>query len=660
MKRTVTLITLLFSFLHITYSQDQHLVDSLQSLLETPMQDTSRIQILNRLSRAYMGNDHDKAMDYAIQSLDLSGQIGYKKGISSSYNNIGNIFYRKGELHEALKNYSASLKINEELGLKSYIASSNNNIGNIYKQQGNYPEALKNYSAALKISEELGDKSNIAGSSLNIGTIYYFQGNYPEALKNYSTALKIFEELGQKQGIVSTYNNIGNIYRQQGNYPGALENFTEGLKISEEAGDKQSIASTYINIGNIYEREGNYPEALTKYLVALKISEELGDKNNIAGLYLNIGKINTRQKKYDEASGYLNKALSLSKAIGVLETIKECYSGLSELSIARGNYKQALEQYKLYIDARDSLVNKENTRKIVQQQMQYEFDKKESVAKAEQEKKDALAQKELQKQKWVRNGLIIGFATVLLIAYIFFRQRNRISKEKKISEKERKKAEEEKKRSEELLLNILPYEIAEELKSTGTSKAKTYSMVSVMFTDFKDFTRISENVSAELLVDEIHYCFSAFDAILEKYKIEKIKTIGDSYMCASGLPVLNYTHATDLVNAAIEIRDFIRVHKREKEARGEIPFDMRIGIHTGAVVAGIVGVKKYSYDIWGDTVNIAARMEQNSEAGKINISGSTYLLVKDQFNCVYRGKIEAKNKGKVDMYFVEPSFLPLP
>jgi class 3 adenylate cyclase len=140
---------------------------------------------------------------------------------------------------------------------------------------------------------------------------------------------------------------------------------------------------------------------------------------------------------------------------------------------------------------------------------------------------------------------------------------------------------------------------------------------------------------------------------VEKYKIEKIKTIGDSYMCASGLPVLNYTHATDLVNAAMEIRNFILARKKEKEAKGEIAFELRIGINTGPVVAGIVGVKKYAYDIWGDTVNIAARMEQNSEAGKINISGSTYLLVKDKFNCVYRGKIAVKNKGDVEMYFVE-------
>lgn len=653
MKKIITLILLLFSFQSFTFSQDQRLIDSLQNILETAQQDTNTVKILNRLSRVYLDINPDKAMDYVMQSLTLSEQIGYKKGVSSSYNSMGNIYYRKSNYPEALKNYSASLKINEELGQKNNIASSYNNIGNIYRQQGNYPEALKQYSAALKIYEEFGDKINIAGAFLNIGIIYYFQGNYPEALNNYSASLKIFEELGQKKGIASSYSNIGNIYRQQGNYPEALKNFSEVLKIGEETGDKQIISSSYNNLGNIYEQQGNYAEALKKYFTALKISEEMGDKNSVAGFYINIGKIYLEQKKYDDASKYMNEALSLSKEIGVLEIIKECYRGLSELNSARGNFKQALEHYKLYIAARDSLVNEANTKKIVQQQMQYEFDKKESVAKAEQEKKDAIAQKELQKQKWVRNGFIVGFTAVLLFAFVFFRQRNKISKEKKISEVERKKAEAERKKSEELLLNILPFEVAEELKSTGISKAKTYSMVSVMFTDFKDFTKVSEKVSAELLVNEIHYCFSAFDKILEKYKVEKIKTIGDSYMCASGLPVLNYTHATDLIYAAIDIRNFILDRKKEKESKGEIAFELRIGINTGPVVAGIVGVKKYAYDIWGDTVNIAARMEQNSEAGKINISGSTYLLVKDKFKCVYRGKIAAKNKGDVEMYFVE-------
>ncbi|HMG14758.1 MAG TPA: adenylate/guanylate cyclase domain-containing protein, partial [Saprospiraceae bacterium] len=131
------------------------------------------------------------------------------------------------------------------------------------------------------------------------------------------------------------------------------------------------------------------------------------------------------------------------------------------------------------------------------------------------------------------------------------------------------------------------------------------------------------------------------------------KTIGDSYMCAGGLPLANKTHATDIVKAALEIQQFIQEHIQQRKNENKEVFEIRVGINTGKVVAGIVGVKKFAYDIWGDTVNIASRMESSGEAGKINISGSTYEFVKDKFNCIHRGKIQAKNKGEIDMYFVE-------
>jgi adenylate cyclase len=208
-------------------------------------------------------------------------------------------------------------------------------------------------------------------------------------------------------------------------------------------------------------------------------------------------------------------------------------------------------------------------------------------------------------------------------------------------------------RSESLLLNILPKEIAEELKANGKAEAKHFDEVTVMFTDFKNFTQISEKLSPTELVAEIDTIFAAFDNIVSKHNIEKIKTIGDSYMCAGGIPVPNKTHAVDVVNAGIEIQQFIKQHIEKRVVEGKDPFEIRIGIHSGAVVAGIVGKIKFAYDIWGDTVNLASRMESSGEPGKVNISGSTYELVKELFHCTHRGKIKAKNKGEVDMYFVD-------
>ncbi|HTB33177.1 MAG TPA: adenylate/guanylate cyclase domain-containing protein, partial [Bacteroidia bacterium] len=247
--------------------------------------------------------------------------------------------------------------------------------------------------------------------------------------------------------------------------------------------------------------------------------------------------------------------------------------------------------------------------------------------------------------KNIRNFSLAGLLLVLVFAGIIFRSLQ-------ISRKQKVLIEKEKKANDELLLNILPVEVADELKATGGAKAKSFDIVTVMFTDFKDFTKISERLSPSELVTELHYLFQAFDNIIHKNNVEKIKTIGDSYMAAGGLPVANKTHAGDVVNAALEIVQFMELHKQKRMKEGKEVFEVRIGINSGHVVAGIVGVKKFAYDIWGDTVNLASRMESSGEAGKVNISGSTYELVKDDFTCIYRGKIQAKNKGEVDMYFV--------
>ena len=644
MKNLLTLCIILSSF--VTIAQNKF-IDSLQQALKnydaqrlelrknlmSDESDTAKVNILNSLSEQYWRvSDYNPARKYADDAMAIAKEIGFKKGIAKSYSNIGIIYYYQGSFPDALKNHFVSLKISEETRNKKEIASSYNNIGLIYHNQGNFPEALKYYFASLKIFEEFRNKKNIASAYNNIGNIYYDQGNYQEALNNYFASLKIKEEIGDKYGIGTSYTNIGNIYSQQGNYPEALKNHIASLRVNEVTGNKNGIAMSYYNVGEIYVQQGNYREALKKLFASLKIYKEIEDKVGIAASSINIGNTKLKMQAAAEAKDWLTKGLQLAKEMEAIPYIKDSFEGLAQADSALGNFNDAYKNYKLFILYRDSLNNEEATKITLQSKMQFAFDKKETETKA-------LTDEELKKQKLVRNGFVGGFAIVMLFAGVFFMQRNKTKKEKL--------------RSDILLLNILPGEVADEIKTTGTAKAKSYTMVTVMFTDFKDFTTVSEMVSAELLVDEIHTCFSAFDNIIQKHKIEKIKTIGDAYLCASGLPVSNYTHAVDMLNAAFEIRNYMLQRKKEKEARGEIPFELRIGIHTGPVVAGIVGVRKYAYDIWGDTVNLAARMEQNSEVGKINISGSTYELIKDKFSCTHRGKIEAKHKGEIDMYFVE-------
>ena len=216
----------------------------------------------------------------------------------------------------------------------------------------------------------------------------------------------------------------------------------------------------------------------------------------------------------------------------------------------------------------------------------------------------------------------------------------------------RKALEAEKKRSEELLLNILPAKIADELKTRNEVEPRHYNSATIMFTDFKDFTRLAEASEPRTLVNDLNQYFSAFDEIIESHNLEKLKTIGDAYMCAGGLPEENRTHPIDACRAALEIQEFMTRANSQREKMRLPPWDLRIGLHTGPVMAGVVGKKKFTYDIWGDAVNVAARMESNGEAGRIALSESTYHRVKDQFECEHRGPIEAKNKGVLDTYFL--------
>lgn len=270
------------------------------------------------------------------------------------------------------------------------------------------------------------------------------------------------------------------------------------------------------------------------------------------------------------------------------------------------------------------------------------------------EKENALMETELLavQQKNLLYMAIGAAGIILLLALLFYSRYRSKRKANRALEDKNKLIQQERERSEELLLNILPAPIATELKEKGKAKAQKFDEVTVLFSDFINFTNIAEQMEPEELVEELDKCFKAFDFIISQYAdIEKIKTIGDAYMCASGLSN-GRALPNSIVKAALEMQQFLDEQRAERSRIGKPYFQARIGIHTGSVVAGVVGVKKFAYDIWGDTVNTASRVESNGEAGRVNISETTYRLVKYKFECEYRGKVEAKNKGLIDMYFV--------
>jgi ligand-binding sensor domain-containing protein/class 3 adenylate cyclase len=264
--------------------------------------------------------------------------------------------------------------------------------------------------------------------------------------------------------------------------------------------------------------------------------------------------------------------------------------------------------------------------------------------------------------RWMYGVYIVGFITLVwgFISWRNYRLAKRAAQLEDEVEKatitireQNEQVRREKEKSDNLLLNILPQKVAEELKETGFTKARYYQDVSVLFTDFKGFTTISSRLSTSALVDLINTYFSEFDAIMERNGIEKIKTIGDAYMAVGGMPESDPQHAYKTVKAAMDIKECIEVRKKEALLKNEPYFDIRIGVHSGPVVAGVVGTHKFQYDVWGDTVNTASRLESSSEAGMVNISGVTYELIKNHGAFTHRGKIAAKGKGEIDMYFVD-------
>jgi len=644
MKKTILILLFMLPFALFTTTaqkQESALTDSLLSELNKAGEDTNKVNILNKISwENCQKSNYDTALYYVNAARTLAQNIHFKKGLADALKISGLIQHDLGDYTKALHHYADAMHIYEVIGEKKQMANIYNNIGLVYKSQGNNPEALKKHFSALKIYEEIGDKNGIAAGYNNIAMIYASQGNYAEALTNYFAALKINEAAdGNKLWLANNYNNIGIVYGKQKNYTEALKNYTASLKMYETLGIKSGMAVAYNNIGAIYGDMGNHAEALKQFFAALEIRELIGDKKGMASNYNNIGQTYTLIHRAKEGKLWLLKSLRTSLDIGAKSNILVSYEGLSIADSTLGNFKGAFENYKQYVVYKDSLYNEENTKKLTQATMQYEFDKKQIADSLQNAQMQTLANERLKKQQ-TYTTMGVGLAVLLLgFSGLVFRNNKKLAAEKQ--------------KSESLLHNILPEEISAELKERGATTAKEFDAVTVLFTDFVNFTQTAERLKPQQLVQELHECFTAFDLIMERYGLEKIKTVGDAYLAVCGLPIADPQHAQKVVKAALEIRDFVaeRGKASSSERSGET-FEIRIGIHSGPVVAGIVGVKKFAYDIWGDTVNTAARMEQSGEAGKINISESTHALVKDDFECVYRGAVEAKNKGKMNMYFV--------
>lgn len=519
-----------------------------------------------------------------------------------------------------------------------------------------------------------------------------------------SNSVSILEKkLETKTGLeyVETAIELSEAYYRKGNYDSAVTIAKEAYASAAQNSDKEWMAISLNRQAKALiqlpkSKRANRAEAIANLEQSLKLSsdEELtldnlqqlrqiamirGKRKEVTDLEERIAALTNDEKpnpivaeeEPEEKDGVFNgRRNALKKAAVAVAENEELNEQVEALEREKKNLRKQQSRLKYLLKDKEDKIQNMTEEQMAQELMFLEQERMlDSIVFRGRLDSLVIVQKEMKLQSQAatlaeqnaliqlknsqRNLLIALASIILIIAFGLYQRFKGIKAYNQILEEKNDIIKVEKQRSEELLLNILPAAIAEELKDQGSAKTQFYNQATVLFTDFQNFSKISKELSPQQLVSDLDYCFKKFDKIVEKYGLEKIKTIGDAYMCAGGLPKSKNGHVYDVINAAMEMQDFLMNWKLEKVARKEPYFEARLGIHTGPIIAGVVGLKKFAYDIWGDTVNVASRMESSGETGKVNISDTTYQLVKDRFNCEYRGKVPAKNVGDIDMYFVE-------
>lgn len=634
---------------------------------------------------------------WLTRSLRLAGEVDDALLVSrelqfedalSTYHKI-ELQKEKAEIYHELKAYEEELEAYRQIiALSKGTRYANlqpvawNNVGYVSKYLGNTKAAKSAFQNTLRTASQ--DETELRGAAYyNLGLIYHNAGNADSAMISFTNAKNMYTSCDDLSSIASSLNMMALSYFHQNDMFNAQKQLDKAFDLERKNDLKFQEAKSHEIQSLFFEQVYDYENSLKSYKRFLSIRDSILTLEQTEKYRLLLDQYRVEQ---------IEKQLRLIWAANDLETA----------NLARE--RAALEAERAQIEAqqeRDARRIKEDELKISRQQSelrllqlneeklnlenkqkeleiaQRDNDLKELalekerllVAKNEKEISYLAKQKELEEQ-WRKNeklefqnklrmifGALLFILIILigiLIAYRQLRRRKKqIEEQNVIIAESKREIEIQKEKSDGLLLNILPISIAEELKRNGVAKPKLYEDISVGFTDFSGFTMISEKLSPEELVQKLDAMFLEFDRIIEKYELQRIKTIGDAYMFAAGLPNEMEDHAERSVHAAIEMRNFIDSFNAQLPA-GAPTWNIRIGIHSGPVVAGVIGIKKFAYDIWGDTVNTAARMESSGEVGKVNISGSTYMKIRNTFNTVHRGKVHAKNKGDIDMYFVEP------
>ncbi|MBK9249090.1 MAG: tetratricopeptide repeat protein [Ignavibacteria bacterium] len=548
-------------------------------------------------------SDYTLALDYYRKALALDEELENKMHKALILGNIGVVHKMLSEYSLALDYFGKSLALLEELGSKEGLATVLGNIGNVHRNLSDYPNALDYLGKALALDEELDNKLGIARHLGNIGGVYRNLMNYQLALDYYGKALVHEKEFGNKPGLAILLGNIGGVYGNLSDYTLALDYFSKALVLYKELGNKAGVATNLGNIGLVHWNLSNYPLALDYFGKAFDLSVLLGNREGMARHLGNIGLTYSTMEfdgyDADKSEEFLLKAVEINSEIGAKHTMCVFHKNLSDLYATTDRWKESREHFEKYHTLYLEVQSEEATKQA--QLMEH----RRKIEESERDRQIKLAR--FQEQ-------------------------------------------------EKILHNILPAQIAERMVAGEKMIADSHDHVSVFFSDIVGFTKLSQQVTAEELVGMLNGIFSQFDQIARKHGLEKIKTIGDSYMAVAGAPIPQDNHAERAVLFSLEVSEFMENYRTDSGDKVEL----RIGIHTGSVVAGVIGENKFSYDMWGDAVNTASRMESHGEPSKIHVSEEfmralslSSILTLQPFQFVERGEIEIKGKGMMKTYYLE-------
>jgi len=590
----------------------------------------------------------DSVFTLSDKLAEFGKSNNYQRAIGEAINIKGISVYVLGDYMEALNYFLESKDVFEQMGDMKWYSSLLGNIGNALSEMGYSSQAITHYKQALEIQEELNEDEAIIYTLGGIAGLYYDLEQYEKSRDYYRRILSVMDEKDKAEGFYDrTLAHLAQTNTELGVLDSALMYALQAYESSNLMGHTSSNEFNLFVIGEVYLAMQDYTMAMEYFKKSIVLSKELEhERGKVENLNL-MGSVYLETKEYRNAIKVCTESLEISRINNYLTHQEKACKCLYTAYKALGSKDMALQTLEELGVIRDSLDHQKSSSQL----QQMEFQKKmiaDSLANVEKDRQiQEKHEEEVRQKNRTRNMLLISSAFILMLAGGIYSRLRYIRKSKSIIEKE-------KQLSEDLLLNILPAEVAEELKAYGKIKAQDFDKITILFTDFVSFTKISSQLTAAELVEEIHACFEHFDGLIEKYGIEKVKTIGDAYMAAGGLPIYKPDSVKNTILVALDMQEFIIKRKQERTQHELHAFDMRAGIHTGPIVAGVVGVKKFQYDIWGDTVNTSSRMESACEPGKVNISKDTYVLVKDDpdLSFEYRGLIEVKGKGEMAMYYV--------